>query len=294
MKRNNKIYWKREITFLCFIIPALVLYILFFILPVGMGVGYSLTDWSGLSGNVTFLGLANYQRLFGDRAFIQAFRFTGLYTILVVVFTIGLGLILALCLNAHIKGRGFFRSALFFPAVLSMLTVGMVFNEILTRAIPALGDLTGIEALQINVLSRVTTAPFGVLFVHIWQGLAIPTILLLAGLQAVPHDLYEAAELDGASKWAQFKAITIPFLLPVLSVVLILTLKSGLMVFDYILIMTEGGPAGSTTSLTMNIYNLGFRQLQFGYAIAQAMVITMIVFIISFAQIKFTNKRKVY
>lgn len=292
MKR--KINWEREITYICFVAPALILYVLFFILPIGMGIGYSLTDWNGLSQNVNFTGIDNYRKLFTDTAFLQALRFNAVYTVLLVALTVTLAMVLALCLNARVRCRTFFRGALFFPAVLSMLTVGMVFNEIFTRAVPGLGELLGIEFLQTNILSRVDTAMYGILFVHVWQGLAIPTVLLLAGLQTIPAEILEAAELDGAGKWVQFKSITLPFLLPVLSVVLILTFKSGLTVFDYIMALTEGGPAGRTRSLTYNIYNLGFKQLKFGYAIAQAMVVTAIVVVISYIQIRVTNKKKVY
>ena len=135
---------------------------------------------------------------------------------------------------------------------------------------------------------------YGVLFVNVWQGLAIPTVLLLAGLQTIPQEMYEAAELDGAGKLKQFFAITLPFLLPVLSVVLILTLKDGLTVFDYIKALTEGGPAGHTKSLTFNIYNLGFKELKFSYAITQAMVVTAIVVAVSYLQIRMVDRKKVY
>jgi len=291
---QRKISWEREITYLCFILPALVLYSIFFILPVLMGGYYSLTNWTGISQNVTFVGLKNYTKLLTDKVFLSALRFTSIYSVLLVILTCTLSMVLALCLNTPIKRRTFFRGTMFFPAVLSMLTVGMVFNEIFTRAIPSLGELFGIEFMQTNILSGVNTAMYGILFVHVWQGLAIPTVMLLAGLQTIPSEMFEAAELDGASKWNQFRAITIPFLLPVLSVVLILTFKSGLTVFDYVKALTEGGPAGSTKSLTFNIYNLGFKELKFSYAIAQAMVVTAIVVVISYVQIRLTNKKKVY
>ena len=226
--------------------------------------------------------------------FLSALKFNGLYSLLLVAIIVALSMFLSLCLNAEIGGRSFFRGALFFPAVLSMLTVGMVFNEIFTRAIPNLGTVLGIGALETNVLSNVDTAMYGVLFVNVWQGLAIPTVLLLAGLQTIPQEMYEAAELDGAGKIKQFFAITLPFLLPVLSVVLILTLKDGLTVFDYIKALTEGGPAGHTKSLTFNIYNLGFKELKFSYAITQAMVVTAIVVAFSYLQIRMVDRKKVY
>ena len=290
-QRTNR---EREITYALFVAPALILYLLFFVWPVGMGAYYSLTNWSGISSDIKFVGLSNYAKLFKDKVFMSALRFTGAYTLLLVAFTLVLALVLALCLNKRIRGRGFFRGALFFPAVLSMLTVGMVFNEIFTRAIPALGELMGIEWMQTNVLSGKTSAMYGVLFVNLWQGLSIPTILLMAGLQTIPEEMFEAAELDGATKWQQFTSITMPFLLPVLSVVLILTFKGGLTVFDYIKALTEGGPAGATKSLTFNIYNLGFKELKFSYAISQAMVVTAIVVLISWLQLRAAGRKKVY
>ena len=285
---------EREITYFCFVLPALLLYVVFFIEPVVMGCYYSLTNWSGISANVKFVGFQNYAKLATDRVFLSALKFNGLYSLLLVIIIVSLSLFLSMCLNAEIRGRSFFRGALFFPAVLSMLTVGMVFNEIFTRAIPNLGSMLGIGALETNILSNVDTAMYGVLFVNVWQGLAIPTVLLLAGLQTIPQEMYEAAELDGAGKLKQFFAITLPFLLPVLSVVLILTLKDGLTVFDYIKALTEGGPAGHTKSLTFNIYTLGFKELKFSYAITQAMVVTAIVVAVSYLQIRMVDRKKVY
>jgi raffinose/stachyose/melibiose transport system permease protein len=143
-------------------------------------------------------------------------------------------------------------------------------------------------------LSRRDTAFFGLLFVHIWQGLAIPTVLFLAGLQVIPEELMEAAMIDGANKMQRFRQITIPFLMPIISIVLVLTLKSGLVVFEYIVAMTSGGPAGSTESLAFLIYNHGFVERRFSTAIAEAIMMAVIICTISFIQIAWSNKRKVY
>jgi len=135
---------------------------------------------------------------------------------------------------------------------------------------------------------------FGILFVNVWQGVAMPTVLLLAGLQTIPTDLYEAAVIDGASSFKKFIYITIPFMLPILSVVLVLVLKSGLMIFDYIMSLTEGGPGGVTESIGMLIYRHGMSEQKFSYSIAEAIIIAIIVCGISFIQISYTNKKKVY
>lgn len=293
-KRKKKLNVEREVTFAIFVIPGLILYIMYYIVPMVTGFYYSMTDWTGITAHANFIGFENYRNLWSDRGFRQSLFFNMWYAAALVVIIMCLSTVLALCLNAKIKAMTFFRGALFFPAVLSMVTVGMIFGEIYTRAIPTAARALDIGFLQISLLSSMQTAPFAVLFVHIWQGIAIPTVLLLAGLQTIPEEIIESAELDGAGKWKKFVHIIIPFLLPVLSVVMVLTLRSGLTMFDYAMVITGGGPAGATRTLTMNIYNLGFEQLRFGYAIAQATVVSIILVFISFIQISFTQKKKVY
>ena len=137
MKKKN-IEWEKELTFACFVVPAILLYIMYYIVPMASGVYYSLTDWTGLSPNANFIGLANYVTLLSDAAFRQSLYFNIWYAVLLVVIVICIGTVLALCLNTKIKAMTFFRGTLFFPAVLSMLTIGMIFGEIYTRAIPDL------------------------------------------------------------------------------------------------------------------------------------------------------------
>jgi raffinose/stachyose/melibiose transport system permease protein len=258
-----------------------------------MGIYYSLTDWNGISKKFNFIGLENYLQIFKDKEFIQALVFTMKYSLLLVLFTVVIGVALALLLNSKIKGLSFFRAVYFIPAVLSMLTVGLIFNQIFYRVIPYIGQMLNNDFLSKNLLSSQFTAMWAILFVNLWQGLAIPTLLFLSGLQSIPEDLYEAAALDGASNLQRFKAITLPFLIPVLSVVLVLTLKSGLMVFDYIKSLTEGGPGGTTQSIAILIYNHGFTQNKFAYSIAEAIITGIIISMISAVQISASNRKKV-
>jgi len=293
-KKRKKINLEREITFALFVIPVFLLYTMYFILPLIIGAYYSFTDWSGTSPQANFVGFSNYVELATDRVFRQALWFNIWYAVLLVIITIILSTVLSLCLNAKIRLKTFFRGALFYLAVLSMLTVGKVFGEIYTRAIPTAARSLDIEYFQISVLSRVETAPFGLMFVHVWQGLAIPTVLLLAGLQTIPEEINESAALDGANAWHRFWRITVPYLIPTINVVLVLTLRSGLIMFDYVMAMTEGGPAGATRSLSYLIYSLSFRELRFGYANAQAMVVSIILMVVSYIQILSLRKRRVH
>ena len=277
-----------------FTVPATVLYCIFFIYPIAIGITYSFTDWNGLAKDFKFIGLANYIEAFTNKRFQNAVLFNIKFTILAVILVVGISLILALIFNSDIRLKSFFRGIFFFPAVLGMLVVGLIFNEIFYRVVPVIGKAMNISWLSTNILASKSTAMYGVLIVHVWLAVAMATVMLLAGLQSTPMELYEAAELDGANKWQRFRYITMPFLLPVLSVVLILQIKNGLTVYDIIVALTNGGPGGATESLSILIYNHGFKEVKFSYAIAEAIILTIVICAISFVQTSISNKKKVY
>lgn len=277
-----------------FTVPATVLYCIFFIYPIAIGIMYSFTDWNGLAKDFKFIGLANYIEAFTNKRFQNAVLFNIKFTILAVILVVGISLILALIFNSDIRFKSFFRGIFFFPAVLGMLVVGLIFNEIFYRVVPVIGKAMNISWLSTNILASKSTAMYGVLIVHVWLAVAMATVMLLAGLQSTPMELYEAAELDGANKWQRFRYITMPFLLPVLSVVLILQIKNGLTVYDIIVALTNGGPGGATESLSILIYNHGFKEVKFSYAIAEAIILTIVICAISFVQTSISNKKKVY
>lgn len=293
-KKRMTFYKKQSIIFSLFAVPQAILYLLFFIAPIIGGIFYSFTDYNGINPNLNFVGLKNYQAVFSNSRFSKTVIFNLKYSALLVLFIVSLSLILALILNSNLKGKSFFRSAFFFPAVLPLLTMGLVFNSIITKGIPQLGASLGIKSWEISLLSRPNTAMFAVLFVAVWQGLAIPTVLFLAGLQTVPKELEESASLDGATSRQRFRYITLPFLVPTLTMVFVLTLKQGLMVFDLIMSMTQGGPAGATESMAMLIYNHGFVERRLSVAMAEALILAVIVCIVSFIQIIWSNKKRIY
>ncbi|MBQ9197365.1 MAG: sugar ABC transporter permease [Clostridia bacterium] len=274
--------------------PGLVLYCVFLILPILMGIYYSLTDWTGIGTNFNFIGLDNYVKVFtNDKRFGNALLFNLRYSLFLVAGIVIIGFLLAMLLNREMKGRTFFRTLYFMPAVLSMITIALVFKQVYFYVLPSIGQTIGSKTLSENIIADRKLAIYGILFVHLWQGVALPTLLFLSGLQTIPVDLYEAASIDGANAWHQFKSITVPYILPTLSVVLVLAVKQGLNVFDYINAMTKGGPGGATTSIAMLIWQNAWERNRFSYAIAQAVVTGLIIAAISFIQIKFTNDRKV-
>ena len=280
-------------TYLTFLLPGFVIYCVFLIFPILMGIYYSFMDWNGISSDYNFIGFENYQKLFTDRRFISALLFNLRYTVMLVIGIVVLGVILALLLNQQFKGRTFFRTLYFMPAVLSMITVSLVFKQIFFYVVPDIGEMLGIEALETNILASRDLAIYGLLFVHLWQGLALPTLLFLAGLQTIPSELYEAAAIDGANAWQQFKSITVAYLIPTLSVVLVLVVKQGLMVFDYVNAMTGGGPGTTTQSIALLIYNNGFERNRYSYSITQAIATGVLIAAVSFVQIQLSNRKKV-
>ena len=284
---------ERITTYGLFCLPGFIAYCVFLIFPILMGIYYSFMDWNGISKGYNFIGFANYAKLFTDKKFGEALLFNFRYTIMLIVGVVVISVVLALLLNKEFKGRSFFRTLYFLPAVLSMITVSLVFKQVFFYVLPAIGKALGIEALSTNILASKQNAIYGVLFVHLWQGVALPTLLFLAGLLTIPTELYEAAAIDGANGWQQFKHITVAYLIPTLSVVLVLLVKQGLMVFDYVKSMTAGGPGTATQTIALLIYNNGFERNRYSYSIAQAIATGVIIALISAIQIQASNRKKV-
>lgn len=284
---------ERITTYGLFCLPGFIAYCIFLIFPILMGIYYSFMDWNGISKSYNFIGFANYAKLFTDKKFGEALLFNFRYTIMLIIGVVVISVVLALLLNKEFKGRSFFRTLYFLPAVLSMITVSLVFKQVFFYVLPAIGKALGIEALSTNILASKQNAIYGVLFVHLWQGVALPTLLFLAGLQTIPTELYEAAAIDGANGWQQFKHITVAYLIPTLSVVLVLLVKQGLMVFDYVKSMTAGGPGTATQTIALLIYNNGFERNRYSYSIAQAIATGLIIAVISAIQIQASNRKKV-
>ena len=289
MKKKKKIGG----AFVIMVIPGVVLYSIFFIFPVLSGIYYSMSDWDGISKSFQMVGLSNFIAVLKDDRFQNAFIFSVKYTAILAVIGNIVALLLAHLLNSKIKCRGLFRGIYFFPAVLSMITVGLIFNEIYYRVLPSIGDMLHIPFLQSNILANPKYAIYGIILVHIWQGIAIPTVLYLAGLQNVPKELIEAAELDGANTWQKFININFPFIIPVMNVALVMLIKAGLTTFDYIRAMTDGGPGWATESVGLLIYNHAFKEMKFSYSIAESLILFVIIAIVSIIQFGILSRKEV-
>ncbi len=286
---------KKDLILLGWTIIPFGLYVLFFIIPIFMGLNYSLTDWNGLTKTYNYIGLENFISLFQNKRIRNSMIFTGKYALALVIIVMVLAMILTLLLTYVVAARfrTAFRSVIFFPAVLSLITISLTWNQIMYRMLPQLGEMLNIGWLSKNLLGDPATAMWGVIFINVWQGTAIPFVILLAGIQNVPTDLYEAAKIDGANSMQLFTRITIPFMIPTINVAFVMVLKSGLTVFDIIQATTAGGPMRTTESAGILIYQLAFNDNKAGLASSYAIVLLIAIGVISAIQMKVSSKLEV-
>lgn len=283
-----------QLVFLSFTIIPLILYSTFYVNSVISGFKYSLTDWNGISKSYSYIGFDNFIKLFKNPYFWRTLGTTLEYAGILVCGVLVVSLILALSLNSMKKFKGFSKSVFFIPALLGGVTVALVWEQLYYRVIPYIGEALNIGFLMQSPLASPETALFAVVFVNIWKSVALPTIIFIAGLQTIPGELYESAMIDGATLFQRFKKITFPYLLPTITVNLVLLLKQGFTTFDFPYAMTGGGPVNSTRVIGILIYNDAFENMRFSLANAQAIILFVIVATISIIQIRISRTRGAY
>ena len=281
----------KEKTFLAIIIPVVILFFIFNTLPMIKGFIYSLTNYKGY-GSYQFVGFRNYIDLFSDVRVGKSYLFTFKYALVGTVLVNVLSLIMALALNAQIRFKSALRGIYFVPNILGGLVVGYIFSFFFTYILPAVGDTFNISWLQNSILASEKYAWIAVLVVGVWQAVAMNTIIYVSGLQTVPEDVYEASMLDGANKWQKFWKVTLPLIMPFVTINLVLSTKNMLMVFDQIMSLTKGGPAQSTESISYLIYQNGMSGGQFGFQSANAVIFFLIIVGISLFQMTVLNKKE--
>ena len=281
----------KEKTFLSIIIPVVILFFAFNTLPMIKGFIYSLTNYKGY-GSYEFVGFRNYIDLFSDARVGKSYLFTFKYALVGTVLVNVLSLIMALGLNAQIRFKSALRGIYFVPNILGGLVVGYIFSFLFTYILPAVGDNFNISWLQNSILASEKYAWIAVLVVGVWQAVAMNTIIYVSGLQTVPEDVYEASMLDGTNKWQKFWKVTLPLIMPFVTINLVLSTKNMLMVFDQIMSLTKGGPAQSTESISYLIYQNGMSGGQFGFQSANAVIFFLIIVGISLFQMTVLNKKE--
>lgn len=287
-----------------FLLPNLAIFGVFVLIPILLNVAYSMTGGTEiLLGQRSFVGGQQYARLLEcqdysrpitcrEDQFWTAARNTGVFVVFQVTLMVAVSLVTALILNRRIAGRGFFRAVFFFPVLLSPVVVGLIWRWILQREglLNLIMVTLGLEP-QVWLNDRVYAFAAAV-GVSTWAHMGFYTLILLAGLQAIPRDLYEAAEMDGTSPARTFWRITLPLLGPNLAVVLVLALIRAVQIFDEVYVLTGGGPGTSTLFLTQYIYEAGFASLlrNPGLAAAASMLMAGVLVILTLAQLRLSRR----
>jgi len=288
-----------------FLLPNLAFFTLFVFVPLGLNLWYSLTGGSALfPSQRPYVGLSQYGFLFDCDSMLDASTcredhfwrgvhntlfFVAIQVTLMVLFS----LVTALVLNRPIRGRGFFRAVYFFPVLLSPVVVALIWKWILQRDGVLNAAVTMLGGHKIIFFVDPGWAMFWAIFVSIWAHMGFYTLILLAGLQAIPKDLYEAAQMDHASPWRTFQRVTLPLLWPNMIVVIVLALIRGVQTFDEVFVLTGGGPGTATLMVVQYIYETAFanQSQNFGLAAAASVVLGVVLFVLTLLQLGFSRRK---
>jgi raffinose/stachyose/melibiose transport system permease protein len=276
-----------------FMLPAFVLYGLFFIVPFARTMFGSLFDWNGMD-NARFIGLGNYVQLAQDSLFLTGIGRVALWSLLAIIFKVGTALVLANMLRVPIRGERFFTGAFFVPVVISSAAISLMFTLLYDPDI-GLVDVAlravGLGFLAHAWLSDENVALYAVIAVPIWHTIGYFFVIILAALRNASQEMYEAARIDGAGARTLFTHITVPTLWPVLQVCIILAITAALKSFDYVFVMTKGGPGTATEVPATYLFRTIFTNLQLGYGTAMAMAIFLIALVTTLLFRRLTNFR---
>ncbi|WP_018754823.1 carbohydrate ABC transporter permease [Paenibacillus terrigena] len=285
----SKLYsWK-------FIVPAFLLFFVLFLVPNLMGFYYSLTNWNAMSDQVKFIGLDNFIEVFTDKSNFRFIYNTLMFAIVTSILKAVIGLGLALMLNEGVKSKNYLRTIFFMPVVISNLIVGLIFQQIYN---PDTGILNGfLEAIGLGAFSQSwigdpKLAIWSSMGVEIWKASGFNMVIFLAGLQMVPKDMYEAADMDGANYWNKLIKVTIPFLIPSITINMMLNVISGLKVFDVIFALTNGGPGRASEVINLTIFNQ-FGLGTYGYGTALGVILFLFLAVISIGLVKIFTRPEV-
>lgn len=275
-------------------IPALGLYVYVVLVPSVRGTGYAFTDWTGLGSGMKFVGLENFRRLLDDSTAKDALLQTVLLTVVITVFQTAIGLLLALGVHSRIRSRNVLRVLLFAPAVMTPVVTAYLWRYMYAPdgAINSALDALGLGGLRQDWLGDPDIALWSVAAIVIWQFSGYSMVIFLAGLQSVPREILEAADVDGAGPVHRFWHITLPLLAPALTINLMLAVIGGFKLFDQVYITTGGGPGHATETLSTLIYKNAFQFGEFGYSTAIAVVLAVLVATVSAVQYRGLQSQK--
>lgn len=288
-------FWSRsnEKAGYLFILPAGIHLIIFLLIPLAFSLWLSFHDWNGINiRNAPFIGLENFEFMLGDQRFWNAFRNTVWYTALAVPGGMIVSLLVAAVMNQKLAGIRLFRTIFFMPVVTSWVAVSVVWVTLLDPNAGVLNWLLGLVGLPaVNWLGDPNWAMPAIVIITIWKSLGFTMVIWLAGMQAIPRELYDAAKVDGANGVQSFRYLTIPLLAPTTAFLLITGVISSFQVFTPVYVMTKGGPLDSTDVVVFRIFDRAFDELKMGYASALAWVLFAVIFALTALQFWFIRRR---
>lgn len=281
----------RDLSYWLFLAPVLLALSLVVLIPLILGIYYSFTAWNGIQVG-SFVGFENYLKVFKDQEFTDSLWFTVKFSVVSIILINFIGLSLALIVTSKIKSNKFLRTIFFMPNLIGGLILGFIWQFIFIKVFAGVGDLLGIQSLD-GWLSTTQTGFWGMVILMSWQMSGYIMVIYIAYLEGVPHELLEAAEIDGASPFQRFRYVVFPLVAPAFTVSMFLTLSNTFKLYDQNLSLTGGGPYNSTQMVAMQIFKTAFGDNQMAFAQAKAVIFFIIVAIISLTQVYINKKREV-
>jgi raffinose/stachyose/melibiose transport system permease protein len=274
--------------------PAILAILLFVEIPFLMSIAYSFTKWNGLDKVPKFVGLRNYVELFtNDSDLGHAMSFTLLFTVIVVALTNLIALLIAVVLDSDVVGRNALRAAFYIPNIISLIIIGYMWRFIFSRGFDSLYAITRLKVFELSWLGESRLAFASVVLVSIWQSIGFYMVIYIAGLQTVPREQLEAATIDGAGPFQRFAKITLPLIMPSVTVCVFYSLSNALKTFDVIFSLTFGGPGTVTTSIALDIYKTAFSDSRFGYASAKSVILFLLILLVTLFQLGSFKRKEV-
>lgn len=270
-----------------YVAPATVVLVGLFMVPLGLALWMSLFDWPLIGNAPTFNFPENYLDLPEDQLFMDALGFTAKYTLIVTVILLSLSLFLAIIVQeSKRRATGLLRTAFFLPVVTGLTTASLLFVGLLSPSAGPLDDILDMFGVEVDFLGDPTMALMSTVTMMTWRFAGFYMIILLAGLQAIPREIYEAAAVDGARRWRTLWSVTIPLIRPNLALSTVLIVTGGLVAFEQFYVMTRGGPDNSTVTIVMTIFRQAFSQFHLGTAAAMSVVVLVGLVVINVVQLK--------
>lgn len=277
-----------------FIVPTLILFILFTAYPLINTLIMAFFDWDGFSEQRTFVGLANFTKVFNDGVFWLGMKNVLIFALAAFVLMNPIALILAVLVSSDIAGSKYYKIIYYLPVMISGIVVGFIWSWLFNGEFGLINnflDFIGLSGLKQDWLNTANTAIFAVVIASIWQGIGGSFLLFWAGLSTIPKDFYESADLDGANFFEKLFYITIPSIKSVMTIVVILTAIGAVNTYQIVISLTKGGPAGATTVPILYIFDMSQKYGNFGYATAMSVVLGVVLFIFSMLRLFLTRKK---